>query len=367
VKPRIAFVVKNYTIERSPTILQILKTFKTNNWETLLITENVGPIPNKPALANIQQTIPKSTFQKLVLFTKLRYRGKIDCIWAFDAHGFHLAKQFAGPTRLIYHSLELFLSSNSYNLPYPKSLARFERKHINKISALVIQSEERYTLFRNDYNLSPDIPAILVPVCAEGPATLVHKPLPDRESALILHLGAICNNHGIPAFALQMARTSNWKLLLHGHSYPECDGLIEDVQKGRIKNVMYSEKYFALPSDSEILCEGTHVGLAWYEPNLSPNYDTAALSSGKIASYLKHGLPLIVRKHGSFETILAKRKCAVAIETPYQLPQALDEIRRNYAEMRLSAFRVYEELYRLETHQAKLLQIAPPNLATRHK
>jgi len=126
------------------------------------------------------------------------------------------------------------------------------------------------------------------------------------------------------------------------------------VHSGLHPNVQVSRDYFDTPERAERVCTNVDIGLAWYDGGLSPNFDTAALSSGKVAAYLKHGLPLIVRRGGSFVEVLEQSGCAIAIQTPLDLPFALDYIERNYIGMSGRALEKFDTCYKFENYEEPL-------------
>ena len=105
---RVAVVVKNYGIQRSPSILLVLDLLVRCGYQILLILENSGPLP-----ANIQKDIrvlqiPSSRIGKVLALLHLRtYR--FDLVLAFDPHAFRLAARFVPLRKIIYYSLELYV------------------------------------------------------------------------------------------------------------------------------------------------------------------------------------------------------------------------------------------------------------------
>jgi hypothetical protein len=150
-------------------------------------------------------------------------------------------------------------------------------------------------------------------------------------------------------------KANGWSILLHGYgSGDEYDDLCRRVAEGSYPNVLLDHRYFDLPEKAESVCEQADVGLAWYHSALSPNFDTAALSSGKIPVYLKHGLPIVIRKFGSFVEVLERSGCAVAIESPEQLPLALSHIENNYCQMSECAIATFKDRYDFGRYEAAL-------------
>lgn len=352
----VAVVVKNYAIQRSPSILLLLDFLRKQNWHVVLVLENAGALPAGLRADITVVEMPASRFAKALTLLRLRVQCRVDCAIVFDPHAFRLAARFVPFGKILYYSLELYLRGNSFFLSYPVPLADYERRNINKIAGLIIQSDERRRIFRSDYDLSGSIPTFLLPVCASGVgAAASRRSLAARGSRTILHLGGLTPHLGIARFCEAISNIEGWKLLLHGHAFgKQLEELQSRIDDGSYVNVRLDRQYFESPTEAEDLCGQADVGLAWYEPGLSPNFDTAALSSGKIAVYLKHGLPLIVRKHGSFVEILERAGCAAAIDSAEDLPSALAHIERNYERMSERARNQFAECYEFEKYETHL-------------
>ena len=367
---RVAVVVKNYGIQRSPSILLVLDLLVRCGYQVLLILENSGPLP-----ANIQKgirvlQIPSSRIGKVLALLHLRtYR--FDLVLAFDPHAFRLAARFVPLRKIIYYSLELYVGNFTY-YDYPPNLASFERRNINEIGGLIIQSDERRRFFVSDYNLKAAIPTLLLPVCARANgAPKMPRTMSPAGARRMLHLGGLNSDNAVFRFCENISKVKDWQLLLHGHGFgKEIDQLrhrIGGYYSGYYTNVRLDEEYFERLENSERLCSQADVGLAWYDGAVSPNFDTCALSSGKIAIYLKYGLPLIVRKYGSYVDILERSGCAVAINSPDNLMSALRHIEANYKKMSECALKIFQEYYNFAKYETSLVQFMTNNCGRRRR
>jgi glycosyltransferase involved in cell wall biosynthesis len=357
-QPRIAVVVKNTSIQRSQSILLMIDFLRRQEWDITLVLESAGRLPRSVQEGVSIIDIPASRFAKAAVLLRLRASGAFHLAIAFDPHAFRLASRVIQMRKIVYYSLELYFKHNTFNLIYPAMLADFERLNINQIAGLIIQSEERRKLFFEEYGVRPNLPTFLLPVCScarSVEARVIPRELAPLGSRTILHFGGLSVNYGTPSFCESVSMIHGWQLLLHGHD-PEqlLEKLQSKVADGDYKNVRISEEYLETVEDAERLCGEVDVGLAWYRGNLSPNYDTAALSSGKIATYLKYGLPLIVRKYGSFVDVLERSGCAVAIESPEELPCALERIETNYRSMSRFAYGKFVSWYDFGKYERSL-------------
>lgn len=352
----VAVVVKDYAVRRSQSILLILNFLKRQELDVTLVVESGGQLPEEILGSSRVCEIGPSRPAKAVALLFLRVAGHFDVAIAFDPHAFRLAARFVEMRKILYYSLELYVDDGLFNLKYNQELSEFERRNINKVAGLIIQSEERKHLFVAAYGGRPCIPTFLLPVCARGAESRWEpRVLPPPGSRKILHYGGISPYYGVHRFCDAMSACKGWTLLLHGH---DPDGLVVEIQRKissqNYQNVILTERYFEAADDAEHICEIADVGLAWYEGGLSPNYDTAAFSSGKIAAYLKHGLPIIVRKYGSFVDILEQSGSAIAIESPDELPLALEIIERNYRLMSQCALKTFATVFDFRNYELGL-------------
>jgi glycosyltransferase involved in cell wall biosynthesis len=356
-RSRAAVVVKNYGLHRSQPILLMLDFLLRQGWRVTLVLQNGGKVPRQFHESIRVLTIPESWFGKAAAAVALQHLC-FDIVVAFDPHAFCLARRYMRANRLIYYSLELYLKGLR-PASYPDSLADFERSHINTISGLIIQSAERRQIFAAEYGLDDRIPTFLLPVCAR-PAGRANRPrvLPPKGQRRMFHLGGIAAELGVPRFCEAMNKVEGWELVVHGHGNDsaviELKNRIDGVYAGYYRNARLNQFYFETPDEAQQVCAEMHVGLAWFDGGLSPNFDTAALSSGKIAAYLKHGLPLIVNRVGSYVDVLERAGCAVALSAPEELPQALMHIEDNYSEMSAAALRLFSSTYDFSNYEQGL-------------
>jgi len=354
---RVAVVVKHYGLNRSQPILLLLDFLQRKGWLVTLVLQNAGEIPRR-VRDNVRViAIPESYFGKA--WEALALRATLfDLAIAFDPHGFSVARKYVRAKALIYYSLELYMTAFNPS-SYPDTLAQFERRHINSIAGLIIQSAERRKIFAAEYGLNDGIPTFVLPVCAK-PTGRVDSPraLGPKGPRRMIHLGGITAEQGIPRFCEVMNRVHGWELVVHGHSFGatmfKLKNRLDGFYAGYYRNTRLTESYFETPDQAEQVCADMDVGLAWFEGGLSPNFDTAALSSGKIATYLKLGLPLIVNRVGSFVDVLESAGCAVALSAPEELPNALKHIEENYRQMSEAAIHLFSTTYDFSNYENDL-------------
>jgi hypothetical protein len=93
-----------------------------------------------------------------------------------------------------------------------------------------------------------------------------------------------------------------------------------------------------VPRDAyDQLIDAADVGIAFYVPTgdssfTQTNVQTIGLSSGKLAYYLRAGLPTIVNRSASIAEQLEREGCGVAVDGGPSVAAALARIGANYAE-----------------------------------
>jgi hypothetical protein len=86
-----------------------------------------------------------------------------------------------------------------------------------------------------------------------------------------------------------------------------------------------------------VLVDGADVGLAFYVPSADStltglNAQVIGLSSGKLAYYLRAGLPVVVNRLSSVGELVSGAGCGIAVESASEVGAALSDIAGQYAE-----------------------------------
>lgn len=280
---------------------------------------------------------------------------------ACDANGFALCKTLFPESRPVYYSLELYFRNNYYNLHYPERVMELEHKEINKINGLIIQSDEREALFRNEYQLADATPAFHLPItymqpsCREKSNHLRLKYQIPQQQKIALHLGGIQDHHCLLELAAVFHHVKDWVLILHGSAYGDYKAKLESfLQHYGISNVYISDEFLENIDDLDLLLNSADVGIAWYK-DVSPNFTTAGKSSGKISAYLRFGLPVIANKYRSTIEALENSGCGVCVDTFEQIPNALSNVLASYRYYSGNAFNEYDATYYAENYRDSLL------------
>ena len=84
-----------------------------------------------------------------------------------------------------------------------------------------------------------------------------------------------------------------------------------------------------------MLVDGADIGIAFYVSTgdstyTGQNVQSLGLSSGKIAYYLRAGIPVIVNQAGSISELLRREKCGIVVENGQEIGRAIAEIAQQY-------------------------------------
>jgi glycosyltransferase involved in cell wall biosynthesis len=285
------------------------------------------------------------------------------CHIVFDPSGMLLCKELFPLAKPFYYSLELALLSEATSggaVSLPRSLLEQARNWNGDIRGLIIQSREKENLFRQDYDLADTVPCLILPVTCRGNAIAeksdylrqaLHIP---AEKKIALHLGGMNFWFSCMEMAQSFAKLDSWVLVFQGNHCREYLRLFQKkIKAEKIDNIIVLKKFFTEIDSLDLILMSCDVGMAWYN-NISPNFSTAGQSSGKIATYLKFGLPVVANRYPSTEEALAKPGCGICVDGMSEIAVALGEIFRNYAFFSANARREYDRIYRFENYHQSI-------------
>ena len=368
---KIAVFIANYTIGNSPSIINLLDLL-SDNYKVDIYLQSVS-LKNatvfKKKNINIIDLDGRHRSIRYIRYIKkmikshfIRYKHYI-CI---DPHGFVLCKKFFPNSKPIYYSLELYMKDDHFGLYYPKYIFRKERKKIDEIKGLIIQSEEREALFRKDYNLTNQVPVLLLPVTNKGlsineKSTFIRKKYDinydiNNNKKIALHLGGIAEWFSCIELALTFSRLEKWILFFQGYADEKYLERFNNILiEQNIRNVILSDELYDSIEDVDNAVRSCDIGIAWYN-DLSANFRTFGKSSGKIATYLRFGLPVIAKKYPSITKVIEDMNCGICVDSFDMIPGAVSEIEKCYDKYSMNALAEYDKIYRFENYENKIIE-----------
>jgi hypothetical protein len=355
-KNKIALFIANYTIANSPSILNLLSFLSHTRYVHLYI-DNVS-LMYLPAYVNKRSVkVIKNKY-----YRRIASLNKYQAIIAIDPYGFYLYQTTLGlKDNCFYYSLELYLKNDHYGLSYPEEISTCERKYINTIKGLIIQSHEKEFLFREDYNLRENIPTFILPVTGRGPSVsdksdfLRKKYLISDNKKIALHLGGIAEWFSCIEIAFEFSQMNDWILFFQGYPSNEYLAKFKKALVDRsIGNVILSETCYDNIDDLNETIKSCDIGIAWYN-DISVGFRVAGRSSGKITSYLRYGLPIIAKKYDSTMDAIHQTGCGRCVDKIGDIKHAIGDIMANYDSFVDNCHKVYDKTYDFNVYQNPLM------------
>jgi glycosyltransferase involved in cell wall biosynthesis len=289
-------------------------------------------------------------FEALQRHLRSRYR----CLIGVDPWGLVQAHLFSRFVRvpLIYYSLELYLSHELLD----EALRKLKQREIelsSKVEFIIIQDEERAELLSIENNI-PLSRFVLVPNAPLGPAQRRDSYYWHQRFGLqphqkvVLHAGSLGTWTRITDI-VDSVKTwpENWVLIVHTRFDAQHSDIVEDLQKRADPRRVFFSLKPVTRREYDILVDSAHIGIAFYQLADGigfgqQNNQAVGLSSGKIAYYLRSGLPVIVNKNATISKILEREGCGIAVEDGADIGAAIAQIAQDYEKYSEQACRFFD-------------------------
>jgi glycosyltransferase involved in cell wall biosynthesis len=275
------------------------------------------------------------------------------CVIGVDPDGLALAHSLGHGAPIGYYSLELLLS---YELTTAAEagLKAQERELSRQAAFVVVQDEARGRLLAED-NALPWDKVVLVPNAPPGPA----RRRPSRywhtrfdlppDTRLIIHSGSLGDWTGSESIVDSVGNWPEpWALIIHTRYAAGSSAYVDDLRKRADPRRVWFSLKPVLRQEYDPLIDGADVGLAFYVSTsgssfTQSNVQTIGLSSGKLAYYLRAGLPVIVNRAASIAATVEASGCGVAVEDAAEIGRALGRIAADYDGLSARACEFFEE------------------------
>ena len=281
------------------------------------------------------------------LFCRWHYR-KSDLAVAFDANGL-AAMTIAVPRRVpfVYWSLELWLMSDCIDR-VSRAIKRNEIRSLPRAAAVVIQAPDRAAYLTEGTGLSRDR-IVLVPNGPIGPrSTDLPRDFFARRFGLatgkkvVLHAGML----GDDVRSLELAQSvPTWPepfvLVFHERSPRDP----AEPYLRRIAEEGGARVYLSLDpvpfEEIEKVYAGADIGVVSYAA-LNVNSGTGASASGKVAYYLRQGMPILALTDVC-PAVIEQYRCGVWVRSAGEIAAALSEIAADWAGFSARASHCYDD------------------------
>ena len=140
---------------------------------------------------------------------------------------------------------------------------------------------------------------------------------------------------------------SDWTLIIHdryGNTANELLKLGLDLSKLDGDQIYLSSSAVTKVDDMSEIFSGVDVGLAFYQPDsIGPyagqNLEYLGLASGKISTFLRYGVPIIMTNIGLYSELAVEHEFGLVVSAPSALPAALAQLPNH--ELRENAKKFY--------------------------
>jgi hypothetical protein len=275
------------------------------------------------------------------------------CVIGVDPDGLALAQTIARGAPLAYFSLELLLSYE-LSTPVDRQLKAQERELCQQAEFVIVQDEARGRLLAEDNDI-PLERLVLVPNAPPGPP----RRLPGRywhtrfdlppDARVVIHAGSLGEWTGVEEI-VDSARDwpPPWVLVVHTRYDAESSAYVDRLRSAGDQQRVYFSLKPVPRQDYDQLIDGADVGLAFYVPSndsafTQQNLLTLGLSSGKLAYYLRAGLPVIVNRDASIAKEVDAHGMGVAVHTAQDIAPALSHISQAYQHFSQCALQFFEQ------------------------
>lgn len=288
---------------------------------------------------------------------------KFDLAIAFDMNSL-VSMDFAISRRtpFIYWSLEIWRLADLRD-PFSRRMKRHELRRLPEARAVVAQSAVRRAIIEEDlpqplrnYVEVPNAPAQPLPEKLRRDFFSSRFPIP-ADAWIVLHSGFISTS----LMSLEIARTvQDWPpdfiLVFHERQHRDRqEPYIQAVQRAGGDRTFMSLDPVPF-GDVDNVYAGAHIGLVCYQ-TAEANEATAWASSGKLAYYLRHGMPIIVVMP-ECPPILNEWRCGLWVADVSEIGAALARIAEDYDGFSVRARNAYAALFDFSAAFGRLMEFA---------
>ena len=285
-------------------------------------------------------------------------QASYDVIIGVDHIGLWIAT-FAGQrlnTPVVYFSLELYTPTN----PVQQVVKFAERKCNQRAAFTVVQSTERARHLQRYNRINTDS-IVLVPNSPLGDAEYRRTDYLRRrldihpKQKIVLQIGAIADTSLNQELAGSLILWPNdLAMVMHGSTRRDDDPYLATLRSVAGQGKLYLSTERVSYDQLDEVVASADIGLALYA-NIDPNWYYIAFASGKLAQYLKVGLPIITVDFPDLRAVCEKYRCGLTVADVQEIPEAVRIIMANYGEYSENAVRCFQEAYHFERHFESVL------------
>ncbi|PWR70690.1 hypothetical protein [Methanospirillum lacunae] len=348
---------KYFFNKKIPIVLKIAQIGRNNNIRKEKINRSIYLIRD---FLFKKKVIRKNNIVFILISNYLWDRTKYKIIIGIDRDGIieasYFSKIFDIPYALISYEI-FFLDETSEEFKKPEISA------CKEIAFAVCQDPLRSSLLVQENQISqPNI--VNIPVAGREIRTgkqshYLHEKLNiPKEKKIALFAGSISKWSMIEELIMTVQKwPDNWVLVLHsryGINYQDLWEFQYDTESIFISFDSYNE----LQDLSEMLFS-VNLGIALYNPTFESiytgkNIKYLGLSSGKIATYLQHGIPVLTNQNGIIGEYIREYQAGYTINNVEDIPDILQKI--NFSGCKERCYKLFKEKLDLNLHIHPLIK-----------
>jgi glycosyltransferase involved in cell wall biosynthesis len=265
---------------------------------------------------------------------------KYDYVIGVDPDGLILATDISNGAPVVYFSLELLLADD-LQTDQERALKTRERALSREAAFVIIQDPARAALMAEDNGLPLDrfvyVPNSPLGNARRTPSRYWHTRLGlPADARVALHAGSLGAWTGIEDLVASVpAWPEPWVCIVHTRYDAGSSQYVERLRAHADRRRVHFSLKPVPRDDYDRLIDGADVGLAFYVPNdesafTQRNLQTIGLSSGKLAYFVRAGVPVVVNNATSVGPLVAESGCGVAVGDARDVPGALVRIEADY-------------------------------------
>lgn len=262
-------------------------------------------------------------------------------------------------SQFYYWSLELSCLSDFKRFT-DRLLKRLERWSSRRAAACIVQDHLRASALIKEHGLNP-VRIVIVPnapcgVSKQGRSNYLREKLAIPSGlTIVLHAGMISPaTCSLDLAAAAASWPDNYCLVFHERIQRD----INDSDLQAILSASAGKAYLSLnpvPLDQlDVVISSADIGIVVYNESLGPNFSLMAGASGKLAYYLRDGLPVVCVGE-AFRQIVESYGCGVCVLGFAAVRNAVDTILADYDRYSANAKRCYSAEYEFSRHFERVI------------
>lgn len=283
-----------------------------------------------------------------VFLEKIIYYKKYDLIIGVDRQGLLEANILNKLTKTPYTFI-------SFEIAFEKETSirykDIEKKASKNVSGWIVQDEERAQKLVEENTLQ-DSNKFLLPLASAGIGKSGNIRLRDhlgipKTKNVAIAIGSV-SSWSMTSEVIRSITNwpDDWVLIIHeryGRTHEVLAEELLSVEDLINKKIFISDSATDLVDDMSMILSGVDIGLAFYEPDYSgphtgDNLKYLGLASGKISTYLRYGIPVIVNETGLYAEEIRKYRLGAVVSKPEEITNMLVKVKNNIHEKNMKEY-----------------------------